>query len=376
MLVFWLIAITLIILYLTWIGVLYYGWLRPGFSGSLLSPGQRKAFVSIIIPVRNEELNISYLLNDLLKQDYPRKLFEIIIIDDHSTDLTPDLVAHFTRCHDHIRYIKLDGEESGKKTAVHKGVLATRFPLVLTTDADCRPVSGWVKTMVDFFEHTRADLVAGPVLLQGGNGFFSKFQQLEFLSLVGASAGAINSGNPVMCNAANLGFSKKAYLEARNPYFDKFPSGDDVFLLLAMHKTGHGRIFFIKTMDACVFTAAEPDLNGFLRQRKRWASKGRHLNTKSSVFTALLVFLINLYALTCFLSGFFMPSLFLVAGAIFLFKSAIDIPFLNSVTGFFGKRRLMWYFPAIQFLYFFYISFTAISAFTGFYNWKGRVVRF
>jgi cellulose synthase/poly-beta-1,6-N-acetylglucosamine synthase-like glycosyltransferase len=370
--VLWSIAVILVFLYLLWIGYFFHGWLGTPVCCANLKTGT--AFVSVIIPVRNEEANIEYLLNDLVRQDYSAKLIDIIIVDDHSSDLTPLIVGRFSKNHTNIRLISLGETKSGKKSAMKTGVHESRFPLILTTDADCRLPSNWVTMMVNCFELNGSDLIAGPVIIIGGSGFLSRFQQLEMFSLVGSTAGSITTGNPVMCNAANLGFKKEAYLASENPSYDKFSSGDDVFLLHEMQGKGR-KISFLKHGKFFVTTHAEPDLSGFLNQRKRWTSKSLQYRSKPAIYTAILIFLINIYAVILFLCGLSYPGLLIIAMFIFILKSAIDFPFLYSVTGFFGRKNLMWYFPVIQIVYFFYISFTVIFAFTSGYNWKGRVVK-
>jgi poly-beta-1,6-N-acetyl-D-glucosamine synthase len=369
----WLIAIILVILYLIWIGYFFYGWLKNPVC-STNSNLREKPYVSLIIPVRNEELNMENILNDLIRQDYPEELFEIIIVDDHSSDLTSVIVDQFRNENGNIRYIRLTDNQTGKKSAIQTGVKESRFPVILTTDADCRLPAEWMAMMVNCFESTGSDLIAGPVILNGGKGFFARFQQLEMFSLIGSTAGAINSGNPVMCSSANLGFKKEAYLKSANPVFDKFSSGDDVFLLHEMDRAGR-KISFFKHNSFYVTTEIQSDLRGFLKQRKRWTSKSRHYKSKAALFTAILVFLINVYAVICITGGFLNQDLFMAAGFILFFKSAIDFPFLYSVADFYGSRNLMRYFPAIQIVYFFYISFTVILAFINVNDWKGRIVK-
>ncbi len=371
MLVSWIIAGVLSVLYLTWIGLFYYGWARiPARS----SEGFRvKTAVSVILPARNEECEISDILNDLAGQDYPKELLEVIVVDDHSSDLTADIVSDFIKDCANIRLIRLDNGITGKKQALLKGLTEANFSLILTTDADCRLSALWVRSMVECFEETNADLIAGSVLIKAAPGFFNKFQRLELFSLLGSTAGSLSTGNPVMCSAANMGFRKESFIKAYNHYNENVISGDDVFMLHAMYKAGMRKMIFLKNRDAAVITKSMNSLRSFLSQRKRWASKSRHYKTGASVFTSLLVFFINLTAILCLLFALFNMSFLLIALFIFISKSLVDFPFLYSVTGYFGQRKLMRYFPAIQGIYFFYISFTAISAFTRASQWKGRL---
>ncbi len=368
---FWLTAFVLICLYLAWTGLFYYGWLRT--SPWIMQDESCKPGISVVVAARNEEVNISKLLGSLLKQDYPLNLYEVIIVDDHSSDQTAGIVNEFKKRHNNLTYTCLSASQSGRKAALRHGIAISRFPYILTTDADCRVTHRWIETMAGCFVRARADLIAGPVLMEGDNGFFSKFQQLEHLSLQGSTAGAINTGNPVMCSSANLGFKKEAYLEADNTEPDRISSGDDVFLLHAMHRQGDKKLFFIKNTDAAVVTPVGNSPGEFIGQRKRWASNSRHYKTAGSIFTALLVFFINAFAVVCLFAGFLVPGFFLIAAVIFLFKSMIDFLFLYSVTGFFKKRMLMIWFPLIEIIYFFYSSFTAIASLFGNSAWKGRI---
>jgi cellulose synthase/poly-beta-1,6-N-acetylglucosamine synthase-like glycosyltransferase len=370
--IFWIISFILVAAYILLISLFYSGWISIPESSVT---GGKKVFVSVIIPVRNEQENIGNLLNDLFQQEYPKDSLEIIIIDDHSIDHTFDVISAYTNREIRVRYFKLEDDVQGKKQALFRGVNESNSSVILTTDADCRIGNRWIKTLVDCIDNTNADLVTGPIILHGDNGFFYKFQQLEMLSLTGSAAGAIKTGNPVMCSAANMGFRKSVYLEARNTIYKKTSSGDDVFLLLSMHKSGKS-IVYLKNTDSIVSTSSRSGLAGFINQRKRWASKSRYYNTSASLFTALLVFLINIYAVFCLFAGFINSSFLNISLFIFVGKSLIDFPFLFSLTGFFRMRNLLRYFPVIQILYFFYISFTAVSALTNNFEWKGRTLKY
>jgi cellulose synthase/poly-beta-1,6-N-acetylglucosamine synthase-like glycosyltransferase len=369
---FWVPAVCLLLMYYIWIGRYYYGWLKLTDCKPVNREGRKN--VSIIVPVRDEEHNIRKLLNNLLKLDYPSELLEIIIVDDHSVDDTPDIVRKYAAGFSNIHYYKMPEDDFGKKAAIREGVRIARNPVILTTDADCIAPPQWVSLMVDCFNATGADLIAGPVLMEGGKGFFSLFQELEFLSLQAATAGSIATGDPIMCSSANLGFKKDAYSEKNDPANEKIVSGDDVFLLFSIHRSMQRKIIFLKSPDAAVTTGVHTRLSRFLEQRKRWASKVQFYKAEASLFTALLVFLIHIYAVACLVAGFFFPQLIAVSAFIILFKSILDFPFLYSVAVYYGKRRLLLCFPLIQAAYFVFVSYTAISSLGGTIKWKGRTI--
>ncbi|MCK4854094.1 MAG: glycosyltransferase, partial [Bacteroidales bacterium] len=99
---------------------------------------------SIVVPVRNEATQIGSLLEDLLKQRYPENQYEIIIVNDHSTDHTAGVVNSYTSRYANIRLIELETGEYGKKSAIKKGVSNARHKVIISTDGDCRAPSEWL----------------------------------------------------------------------------------------------------------------------------------------------------------------------------------------------------------------------------------------
>ncbi len=193
-----------------------------------IPPESSDVFVSVIVACRNEEKNLPPLLSDIAAQNYNPDLFEVIIIDDNSTDTTFKIASCFTG----IKNLKIiNNSGSGKKNAIKTGVEACQGELVITTDADCRVGIGWINTITSFYAGNKPGMIICPVELKGGRGFFQRFQELEFLSLQGVTAGTAAAGNPVMCNGANLSFSKEAYQKYSGNLHDEKVSGDDVFLL-------------------------------------------------------------------------------------------------------------------------------------------------
>ena len=259
--------------------LLFFRWHLPGIKESKpVSLHETK--VSVVIACRNEEKTLPRLLYSLSVQDYPADLFEVVIVDDNSCDNTPEIISA-------SRFIKrlkaINNQGSGKKMAIRTGIMASDGDLILTTDADCWMGNGWISAAVSLFEEKKTDMIIGPVILAGKPGFFNGFQQLEFMSLQGVTAGSAASRNPVMCNGANLAFTKTAYLKNAGKLNYDIPSGDDIFLLHSMKKAGGARIIWNESKDAVVTTALSESLMSFLRQRARWISKAgayRDLSTQ------------------------------------------------------------------------------------------------
>jgi poly-beta-1,6-N-acetyl-D-glucosamine synthase len=315
------------------------------------------AFVSVIVACRNEQENLPMLLADLSAQDYPAELYEVIIVDDHSTDQTLVTAAGkgiSFRCQ------ILQNTGIGKKDAIRTGINASSGKLIIMTDADCSMGPLWVKTIASFFEEINPDLIIGPVQLQNHPGIFGRFQELEYLSLQGITAGTSITGNPIMCNGANLAFRKDIYNEhVKNLRFE-LGSGDDVFLLHSIKKDVRSKICWLESADAVVTTATSPDIASFYRQRSRWISKWKAYDDRFTIITGIITFTAVMLQLILLVSALFIPALTEVFAVVFLIKSVPDFLILMNTTARYGKSNLMYWFFSLQVVYPLYVAGVAL----------------
>jgi cellulose synthase/poly-beta-1,6-N-acetylglucosamine synthase-like glycosyltransferase len=238
---------------------------------------QPQSNISVIIPVRNEEKNIIHLLKDLAAQNYPASLFEVLVVDDYSEDLTAELVkAQAEIAPFHLRYLHLGnaGQGKGKKAAVNSGVSHAAGDLLVLTDGDCRVQAGWLRHLEYSFRSQGARFISGPVTYANPANFFEKMQLVEFAALIGIGAGSMALGAPNMCNGANIAYTKQTFEEVNGfAGNEHVASGDDEFLMHKIFKLHPNSVFFLKAPEAIVFTSAKRTIAGFLSQRVRWASK-------------------------------------------------------------------------------------------------------
>ena len=109
--------------------------------------------VSILIAARNEEERIHYTIEDVLAQDYPADLMELIIVDDHSTDRTSDIILGYADRG--VSLIKLNENKplnAYKKKAISEAIKISNGELMVATDADCRMDRSWLRTIVSMYE--------------------------------------------------------------------------------------------------------------------------------------------------------------------------------------------------------------------------------
>jgi cellulose synthase/poly-beta-1,6-N-acetylglucosamine synthase-like glycosyltransferase len=334
-------------------------------------------FVSIIIAARNEEKNIGSCLNDLLEQNFHSGNFEIIVVDDHSEDSTALLVHKKMQNNAQLKLISMANsatEASGKKVAIAAGVEQARGELIITTDADCRFTNQWLKTMAEYYHRVHPVMIIGPVSFFPLRSFFGKFMELEFISLVATGAAALALKKPLMCNGANLAFTREAF-SAINIYREnaKWVSGDDMFLMYGIRKKyGASAIHFLMAEPAIVRTQPPESLKDFLAQRKRWGSKTRAYPQSFTAAVAAIVFFNAFILLSASVLALFFHVLLIPVLAGWVMKSLSDFALLYSASGFFKRRKLMRWFIPFQVVHVIYIVVAAVSGSLSGFDWKGR----
>lgn len=363
--------------YIILIGLYNISWYRLKLlKTSLYLP---KTKVSIILPVRNEANHILTCLDKMCQQQYPASLFEIIVVDDSSSDNTMALVNSFIKEHLQIKITVLELKLlnlSSKKQAIHEAIKITEGDLIITTDADCIMSEKWIGSIVALYEKEKPAMIVGPVCFYNEKNIFQKWQSLEFLSLIASGAASIRLGFPIMCNGANLAYEKKMYLNVGGFEENKnYSSGDDVFLMHQIKKKLNGKIVFLKSNNALVYTKAQDTLNAFINQRKRWVSKTKGYSNWFTIFVAILIFLYNFLLLAGFLGSFINVLFFKITVLLFLFKCIIDFPLLWGITSFTRKKELMLFYLPLQIIYPVYIVFTSLLGSFAKFEWKGRIIK-
>ncbi len=337
-------------------------------------------FFSIIIPARNESANIEKCLESILSQSYP--LYEILVVDDHSTDDTALLVAQLARQYPQIRLIQLkdyvDGEatNSFKKKAIEIAVEKSTGSWIVTTDADCLVPTNWLYHFNAMILAKDPVFIAAPVMFTQNGHFSGVFQVLDFLSLQGITAAAVSAGSHSMCNGANLAYSKQAF-EAVDKFkgIDHLASGDDMLLMHKMKKQFPNRLAYLFSNEMIVSTSPMPDWYSFFQQRIRWASKADSYNEPKIFLVLLLVYVFNLFLLIGLVVGIFQVEIFYWTCWLIASKTFIELYFLLPVARFFNLNKTLLFFPMMQP---FHIIYTVVAGWLGKfgkYQWKNRTVR-
>jgi cellulose synthase/poly-beta-1,6-N-acetylglucosamine synthase-like glycosyltransferase len=359
------------------------GWIKT--KGYVEIDDELSTKVSVIIAARNEEYTISSCLRALVNQSYPITNMEIIVVDDASEDTTAEHIKRFCEQYTFIKHISLYKKNGagGKKKAIEVAIGQASGEVIITTDADCIMGMDWMRIMVSFYNKTKAEMIAGPVCFNKEKSIFEKMQSLEFMALLACGGGALYYNKAILCNGANLMYSRKAFMEVNGfTGIDANPSGDDVLLMYRISKQYQRKIKFLRNEDAIVYTKAKHTVGAFMQQRKRWASKkfsGLNSETKAVsfvvyLFNLLLTILpvIALFIRHHAICGLPFCKIWLL---ILLIKCVIDFLLLFLAASFFNKKKWLIFFIPEQLIYIPYVVYTGIMGLMGTYEWKGRKIK-
>ena len=391
------ITVIAFVLFLIYAGlILYYrrSWLAIVDFGLPILDLKPVTRISVIIPARNEAQNIGNCLESLLRQSYPKELFEVLVVDDHSTDDTAAIVTSFNLSNIKLLALKdlvpANEINSYKKKAIEIAIARSTGELIVTTDADCVVPHNWLQTIAAFYEEKKPSLIVMPVAINSNNKFIEIFQALDFMTLQGITGASVNKKFHSMCNGANLAYTKKAFTAADGfAGIDTIASGDDMLLMYKIFKQDPAAVLFLRSKEVIVQTQPVNSIKDFFSQRIRWASKADQYDDKRIFAVLLIVYLFNLLLLALPVISLFNNKAFsihvypvTIVGTIinwWLFllvtKTIIELIFLYPVAKFFNKKGLLWVFPLMQP---FHILYTVIAGWLGkfgSYKWKGRNVK-
>ncbi len=322
--------------------------------------------VTVLIAARNEEEKIHLTIEDILKQDYPKHLTEIIIVDDHSTDHTSEIINCYAS--QNVKLLQLNEDKplnSYKKKAISEAIKLSTGDLMVATDADCRMGCKWLSSIVGYYESANLVMISSPVTYFEERSLFERMQTLEFYSLIGTGGAFIG-----------IAYRKDVFYEVGGfNGIDHLASGDDELLLQKVAERYPGKIGFLKLYEAVVFTHAKHTLKEFLQQRRRWASKSVKYKDKKVVALVVGLWLFNISVLLNFCLGFYNFYFFKLFTVQLLIIYFSELAFLLPVSTFFKRQKLITLLIISIPPYIIYLIYIGLLGNTSSYTWKERVVR-
>ena len=353
----------LIVLYVLFYLVLIIGW-NGTQKSPLIQAGSKIDCkdLTVVIPFRNELDNLYKLLEriDALKCRPKRFIF----VNDHSED---DWKEVFEKAQiDSANIYTLSDQQQGKKAAVYEGVKMADTKYILCWDAD---VCFEAHYFEDIEQLQTAELIVLPVHFVSKNPIQS-MGEIDFYLANFVNQASAYWKRPIMCNGANLLFSRSDYLEVNKlEEHAHILSGDDMFLLRQMIKTNK-TVYCAPNKICPIKTQSPSSFIGYLNQRTRWFGKSLHIKDSLLNFWAIIQFIFTVSFFSFFIYWIIEdPKIF---AFLFIIKCGIDLLFLSWYFYSIKKSILTFFIPIYGLVFPIYNLFILSSFYFTKQKWKGR----
>ncbi len=336
-------------------------------SPDKIVPLDKRPRVSVIVAAKDEEWNLPACLESIVKVDYPKELFEVIVVNDQSADATASVVDDFVARYDFVK--RVDAKESselrGKANALSQGIDTAEGEFIFLTDADCTVPTTWINGTLKYFRE-ETGIVGGVTLISDDGTSISGIQALDWDFLLTLGAGAATIRKPLACLGNNLTFRKKAYDDVGGYRKIKFSVTEDYALFKTISSSGTWDYCYPMDPLTLVETLPVKSLKEVFNQRKRWATGGKDTGL-FGIVTMAPGFLFHWLIMSSLIVS---PFLFLMS---FIFKIVLDTIFLIPTLKHYGKIAHLKFMLYFEIYYLVYVAILPFSVYLGkAITWKGR----
>ena len=276
--------------------------------------------ISIIVAAKNEQINLIPLFNSLEGLDYPKENYEVIFIDDNSTDSTYEILTDLTKEISNYKVLTADNKKyEGKRGALQIGIENSIFDNIIITDADCEVSSGFLKSYSGHF-NLGNKFIFGVAPYTQNKSFVNSIACFDNFWVHLLTCSFANYGIPYSAAARSMGFDKTTFKQVGGyKSTTETLSGDDDLLLREVVKNKL-KVGIITNKNAFVFSKTKSRIKELIQQ------KSRHTST-SNYYTKKVKFALGLWHL---INYFMLGSIFLIPINsdylyLFLFKIFLDI---------------------------------------------------
>ena len=322
-------------------------------------------FISIIVAAKNEENTLPGLISSLAKLNYSKNKFEVIIVDDNSTDETFFITEELLLAFDNFRIVRAANKNyEGKRGALDYGISLAKYDNILITDADCKPGENWLKEINDKFI-SGCEFITGLAPFRQNQLFINKISCYENFRNNLLTVFANKIGLPFTASARNLALKKNVFqkIEGYKNTVDTLSGDDDLLLREAVKNKS--KICTLATKDSFVYSETKQSFKDYFTQRARHTQTSFHYLLKQSI----LLFLWHTLNII-----FLLSPLLAILDLIYIVPFIVKI-FFDLLISILYQERLSYKFSLIEtfYLQFFYEIFLIVHIFnSGFrkIKWK------
>ena len=302
--------------------------------------------VSVVICARNEAANLRQNLPGILQQQYPA--FEVLVVDDDSTDETPAVLNGLREQYPHLRVLRVSPKTTpGKKHALGLGIAAAQTGYLVFTDADCAPAGpDWLRHMtLPLLTEATAEIVLGYAPHRRAPGWLNRWVRFETVQTALQYFGFALAGRPYMGVGRNLAWRRDIFrrVGGYEPHA-ALASGDDDLLVNAAAHAGNTAICL--KPGAFVYSNGAASWRAWLRQKRRHLSAGRHYRPEHQFYLAVLAgaHVLHYFLLTTLL----LTDFGTISVAFYALRMASAFPIYWKILRRFREKRLLLWFPLLD----------------------------
>jgi cellulose synthase/poly-beta-1,6-N-acetylglucosamine synthase-like glycosyltransferase len=304
------------------------------YESPALDNSKKLPKVSVIISAYNEEEKISDCIESLKAVDYPKDLYEVIILNDGSEDRTSSIVEKYA---DGKNIVFVDNKKNkGKAPCLNQGISLAKGSYVACMDADTVVPKDIFKKTIPYFDDKQTGAVTVSVEVKNPKNFLQKIIRLEYILGLSLFLKVFSSFNCIHVTPGPFSIYRKSLLDSIGG-FDEKNITEDLEIAYRIHKSGYK---IANCMNVSVKTITPHNFQGLYRQRKRWYSgalltlwqhKNILLRKKVGLFGYFIPF--N-YSLITFGLGLFLLSIYLTISNVIKHISFYSLTNYNFLSNF------------------------------------------
>ncbi|PKB17550.1 glycosyltransferase [Flavobacterium sp. 5] len=320
---------------------------------------QKNIPVSVIVCAKNEEENVIKYIPLLAEQNYPD--FEIVLIDDASSDNTLEVFEEFEKQYPNIRLVKVKNNEAfwgNKKYALTLGIKAAQKEHLLFTDADCYPTSkDWITAMASQFTKEKTIVLGYGAYEKINNSFLNKIIRFETLLTAIQYFSWAKIGKPYMGVGRNLAYKKDEFFNV-NGFIDhiQIRSGDDDLFINQAANSENTTISYLP--ESFTFSAPKTAYKDWFIQKRRHVATANFYKTFDKIqlglfFSSQLLFLLVPIILLVF------QFQWILVLSLIGFRYLVTWIIIGFASGKLKEKDVVYWYPIIEII----LIFTQINVF-------------